>query len=98
MPAHGGSGVNAIESEEISVVSDEGCLTFPLVSVKQHLVNSGIFPGRGIDCKNCKSQPKGGADLKAMVQKLIDEGPLQFYRRSRGAKSNDGEVSVISIP
>ncbi|XP_058726208.1 uncharacterized protein LOC131597534 [Vicia villosa] len=98
MPAHGGSGVNAIESEEINVVSDVGCLTFPLVSVKQHLVNSGIFPGCGIDCKNCKSQPEGCADLKSMVQKLIDEGPLQFYRRLRGAKSNEGEVSVISIP
>ncbi|XP_058745903.1 uncharacterized protein LOC131618756 [Vicia villosa] len=98
MPAHRGSGVNAIESEEINVVSDVGCLTFPLVSVKQHLVNSGIFPGYGIDCKNCKSQPEGCADLKRMVQKLIDEGPLQFYRRLRGAKSNDGEVSVISIP
>ncbi|XP_058726220.1 uncharacterized protein LOC131597546 [Vicia villosa] len=64
MPTHGGSGVNAIESEEISVVSDVGCLAFPLVSVKQHLVNSGIFPGCGIDCKNCKSQPEGCADLK----------------------------------
>ncbi|XP_058732596.1 uncharacterized protein LOC131604125 [Vicia villosa] len=98
MPAHGGSGVNAIESEEINVVSDVGCLTFPLVSVKQHLVNSGIFPGCGVDCESCKSQPEGCADLKGMVQKLIDEGPLQFYRRLRGAKSNVGEVSVISIP
>ncbi|XP_058784596.1 uncharacterized protein LOC131659422 [Vicia villosa] len=97
MPTHGGSGVNAIESEETSVVSDVGCLTFPLVSVKQHLVNSGIFPGCGVDCENCKSQPEGCADLKSMVQKLIDEGPLQFYRRSRGAKSESGEVSVISI-
>ncbi|XP_058782811.1 uncharacterized protein LOC131657417 [Vicia villosa] len=98
MPTHGGSGVNAIESEEINVVSDVGCLTFPLVSVKQHLVNNGIFPGCGIDCKNCKSQPEGCADLKGMVQKLIDEGPLQFYRRLRGAKSEDDEVAVISIP
>ncbi|XP_058729317.1 uncharacterized protein LOC131601500 isoform X2 [Vicia villosa] len=98
MPTHGGSGVNAIESEETSVVSDVGCLTFPLVSVKQHLVNSGIFPGCGVDCENCKSRPEGCADLKSMVQKLIDEGPLQFYRRSRGAKSESGEVSVISIP
>ncbi|XP_058763479.1 uncharacterized protein LOC131636912 [Vicia villosa] len=98
MPTHGGSGVNAIESEEISVVSDVGCLTFPLVSVKQHLVNSGIFLGCGVDCENCKSQPEGCADLKSMVQKLIDEGPLQFYRRLRGAKSEDGEVAVISIP
>ncbi|XP_058778782.1 uncharacterized protein LOC131652815 [Vicia villosa] len=92
------SGVNAIESEEINVVSDVSCLTFPLVSVKQHLINSGIFPGCEIDCENCKSQPEGCADLKGMVQKLIDEGPLQFYRRLRGAKSKDGEVSVISIP
>ncbi|XP_058750125.1 uncharacterized protein LOC131623132 [Vicia villosa] len=76
MPTHGGSGVNAIESEEINVVSDVSCLTFPLVSVKQHLVNSGIFPGCGINCKNCKSQPEGCADLKGMVQKLMDEGPL----------------------
>ncbi|XP_058733160.1 uncharacterized protein LOC131604754 [Vicia villosa] len=98
MPTHGGSGVNAIESEEISVVSDVSCLTFPLVSMKQHLINSGIFPGCGVDCENCKSQPEGCADLKGMVQKLIDEGPLQFYRRLRGAKSKDGEVSVISIP
>src|SRR3954471_1913374 len=98
MPTHGGSGVNAIKGEEISVVSDVGCLTFPLVSVKQHLVNSGIFPGCGVDCENCKSQPEGCADLIAMVQKLIDEGPLQFYRRLRGAKNNVGEVSVISIP
>ncbi|XP_058752438.1 uncharacterized protein LOC131625608 [Vicia villosa] len=98
MPAHGGSGVNAIESEEISVVSDVSCLTFPLVSVKQHLINSGIFPGCGVDCEKCKSQPEGCDDLKGMVQKLIDEGPLQFYRRLRNAKRNDGEVSVISIP
>ncbi|XP_058783966.1 uncharacterized protein LOC131658717 [Vicia villosa] len=98
MPAHGGSGVNVIESEGISVVSDVGCLTFPLVSVKQHLVNSGIFPGCGVDCENSKSQPEGCADLKSMVQKLIDEGPLQFYRRLRGARNKDGEVSVISIP
>ncbi|XP_058783769.1 uncharacterized protein LOC131658498 [Vicia villosa] len=98
MPTHGGSGVNAIESEEISVVSDVGCLTFPLVSVKQHLVNSGIFPGCGVDCENCKSQLEGCAELKSMVQKLIDEGPLQFYRRLRGVKSEDGEVAVISIP
>ncbi|XP_058784035.1 uncharacterized protein LOC131658797 [Vicia villosa] len=98
MPARGGSGVNVIESEEISVVSDVGCLTFPLVSVKQHLVNNGIFPGCGVDCENCKSQPEGCTDLKAMVQKLIDEGPLQFYRRLRGARNNDGEVAVISIP
>ncbi|XP_058783976.1 uncharacterized protein LOC131658727 [Vicia villosa] len=98
MPTHGGSGVNSIESEEISVVSKVGCSTFPLVSVKQHLVNSGIFPGCGVDCKNCKSQPEGCADLKSMVQKLIDEGPLQFYRRLRGAESEDGEVAVISIP
>ncbi|XP_058785835.1 uncharacterized protein LOC131660590 [Vicia villosa] len=98
MPAHGGSGVNAIESEEIKVVSEVSCLTFPLVSVKQHLVNSGIFPGCEVDCENCKSQPEGCDDLKSMVQKLIDEGPLQFYRRLRGAKSKDGEVSVISIP
>src|SRR4051812_28071921 len=33
MPTHGGSGVNAIENEEISVVSDAGCLTIPLMSV-----------------------------------------------------------------
>ncbi|XP_058725809.1 uncharacterized protein LOC131597113 [Vicia villosa] len=98
MPAHGGSGVNAIESEEISVISDVGCLTFPLVSVKQHLINSGISPGCGIDCEKCKSQPEGCDDLKGMVQKLIDEGPLQFYRRLRNAKGNDGEVFVISIP
>ncbi|XP_058759650.1 uncharacterized protein LOC131632957 [Vicia villosa] len=98
MPTHRGSGVNAIESEEISVVSDVSCLTFPLVSVKQHLVNSGIFPGCGANCENCKSQPEGCADLKGMVQKLMDEGPLQFYRRLRGAKNEDGEVSVISIP
>ncbi|XP_058733068.1 uncharacterized protein LOC131604655 [Vicia villosa] len=98
MPPHAGSGVNAIESEEISVVSDVGCLTFPLVSVKQHLINSGIFPGCGVDCGKCKSQPEGCDDLKGMVQKLIDEGPLQFYRRLRNAKRNDGEVSVISIP
>ncbi|XP_058733544.1 uncharacterized protein LOC131605170 [Vicia villosa] len=98
MPTHGGSGVNAIESEEIRVVSDVSCLIFPLVSVKQHLINSGIFPGCEVDCENCKSQPEGCADLKSMVQKLIDEGPLQFYRRLRGAKSKDGEVSVISIP
>ncbi|XP_058759535.1 uncharacterized protein LOC131632823 [Vicia villosa] len=98
MPTHGGSCVNAIESEEINVISDVGCLTFPLVSVKQHLVNCGIFSGCGIDCKNCKSQPEGCADLKSMVQKLIDEGPLQFYRRLRGAKSENGEVSMISIP
>ncbi|XP_058759078.1 uncharacterized protein LOC131632337 [Vicia villosa] len=65
---------------------------------KQHLINSGIFPGCGVDCENCKSQPEGCADLKGMVQKLIDEGPLQFYRRLRGEKSKDGEVSVISIP
>ncbi|XP_058774254.1 uncharacterized protein LOC131648520 [Vicia villosa] len=98
MPAHGGSGVNAVGSEEIRVVSEVSCLTFPLVSVKQHLVNSGIFPGCGVDCENCKRQPEGCADLKSMVQRLIDEGPLQFYRRLRGAKSNGGEVSVISIP
>ncbi|XP_058775769.1 uncharacterized protein LOC131650045 [Vicia villosa] len=70
MPTHEGSGVKAIENEEISVVSDVSCLTFPLVSVKQHLYGA----------------------------KLIDEGPLQFYRRLRGAKSENGEVSVISIP
>ncbi|XP_058753721.1 uncharacterized protein LOC131626905 [Vicia villosa] len=99
MPARGGgSGVNAIENEEISVVSDVGCLTFPLVSVKQHLVNRGIFPGYGANCENCRRQPEGCADLKSMVQKLIDEGPLQFYQRLRGAKSKDGEVSVILIP
>ncbi|XP_058784373.1 uncharacterized protein LOC131659162 [Vicia villosa] len=98
MPTHGGSGVNVIESEEIRVVSDVGCLTFPLMSVKQHLVNSGIFPGCGVDWEDCKSQPEGCADLKSMVQELIDEGPLQFYRRMRGAKSGDGEVAVISIP
>ncbi|XP_058775542.1 uncharacterized protein LOC131649801 [Vicia villosa] len=99
MPTHGGGArVNAIENEGISVVSDVSCLNFPLVSVKQHLINSGIFPGCGINCKNCKSQPEGCADLKGMVQKLMDEGPLQFYRRLRGAKSENGEVSVISIP
>ncbi|XP_058759673.1 uncharacterized protein LOC131632984 [Vicia villosa] len=97
MPTHGGSGVNVIESEEISFISDVGCLTFPLVSVKQHLVNCGIFPGCGVDCENCKSQPEGCADLRSMVQKLINEGPLQFYRRLRGAKSKASEVSVISI-
>ncbi|XP_058784454.1 uncharacterized protein LOC131659261 [Vicia villosa] len=64
----------------------------------QHLVNSGIFPGCGVDCENCKSQPEGCADLRSMVQKLINEGPLQFYRRLRGAKSKAGEVSLISIP
>ncbi|XP_058762618.1 uncharacterized protein LOC131636006 [Vicia villosa] len=98
MPTHGGSGVNAIESEEIRVVSEVSCLTFPLVSMNKHLINSGIFPGCGADCEKCKSQPEGCDDLKGMVQKLIDEGPLQFYRRLRGAKSKDGEVSVISIP
>ncbi|XP_058725911.1 uncharacterized protein LOC131597218 [Vicia villosa] len=92
MPAHGGSGVNAVGSEGIRVVSEVSCLTFPLVSAKQHLVNSGIFPGCGVDCENCKRQPEGCADLKSMVQRLIDEGPLQFYRRLRGAKSNGGEV------
>ncbi|XP_058764275.1 uncharacterized protein LOC131637689 [Vicia villosa] len=99
MPAHGGgSGVNAIENEEISVVYDVGCLTFPLVSVKQHLVNSGIFPGCGVDCENCKNQPGGCIDLKSMVQKLMDEGPLQFYRKRRNARVANDEAVVIDIP
>ncbi|XP_058763153.1 uncharacterized protein LOC131636556 [Vicia villosa] len=100
MPSHdGGSGLNAIESEEISVISDVGCLTFPLVSVKQHLLNSGIFPGCGVDCENCKSQPGGRIDLKSTVQKLMDGGPLQFYRKRRNVRvANDDEVVVIDIP
>ncbi|XP_058745778.1 uncharacterized protein LOC131618612 [Vicia villosa] len=99
MPAHGGgSGVNAIENEEISVVSDVGCLTFPLMSVKQHLANSGIFPSCGVDCDNCKNQLGVCIDLKSMVLKLMDEGPLQFYRKKRNARVANDEVVVIDIP
>ncbi|XP_058725722.1 uncharacterized protein LOC131597017 [Vicia villosa] len=99
MPAHGGcAGVNAIEDEGIKVVTDVGCLTFPLVSVKQHLANSGIFPGCGVDCENCKNQPEGCFDLKSMVQRLMDEGPLQFYRKRINMRVANGEVVVIDIP
>ncbi|XP_058741189.1 uncharacterized protein LOC131613547 [Vicia villosa] len=100
MPTHGGdAGVNAIKDEGISVVSDVGCLTFPLVSVKKHLVNSGIFPGCGVDCENCKNQPEGCFYLKSMVQRLMDEGPLQFYRKRRNVRvANDEVVVPVQIP
>ncbi|XP_058733378.1 uncharacterized protein LOC131604988 [Vicia villosa] len=99
MSTHGGgAGVNAIEDEGISVVSDVGRLTFPLMSVKQHLVNSGIFPGCGVDCRNCKNQREGCTDLKEMVQRLIDEGPLQFYRKRGKERFANDEVVVIDIP
>ncbi|XP_058764272.1 uncharacterized protein LOC131637685 [Vicia villosa] len=81
MPTHGDSGVNAIENEGISVVSDVGRLTLPLLSVKQYLIDNEIIPDYGIDCVNCKSQPEGCDELKGMIHRLTDEGPLQFYQK-----------------
>ncbi|XP_058722923.1 uncharacterized protein LOC131594738 [Vicia villosa] len=81
IPTHGDSGVNAIENEGMSVVSDVGRLTLPLLSAKQYLIDNGIIPDCGIDCVNCKTQPEGCDELKSTIQKLTNEGPLQFYRK-----------------
>lgn len=98
MPTYGGPTVNAIvNDEEMDVISDVCRLTFPLLSVKQHLINSGIFPGCGVDCMNCKSQLEGCDELKYMVQWLIDEGPIQFYWRLKNKKVVNDEVAVIFI-
>ncbi|XP_058726008.1 uncharacterized protein LOC131597321 [Vicia villosa] len=98
MPTHGGSGVNAIEIEAMNVVPDVSRLTFPFLSVKQHLINNGIIPDCGIDCMNCKSQYEGCDELKVMVQRLMDEGPLQFYRKRGNVRVASDEVVVIDIP
>ncbi|XP_050896783.1 protein disulfide-isomerase [Lathyrus oleraceus] len=94
MPQHGGHRVNCVEgaeAEDFVVRVDE--IQTPFLTVKGRLLGGGVYPGCGKDCLDCAEVDNGCDQLKAGIQKLIDEGCVQF---SRAVKDN-GSVSTVTI-
>ncbi|KAI5394744.1 hypothetical protein KIW84_061385 [Lathyrus oleraceus] len=94
MPQHGGHRVNNVEGGEAEdlIVNIEDVQTSLLV-VKGRLLKGGVDPGCNEDCLGCSETVNGCDQLKAGIQRLIDEGCLQF---SRVVKDN-GSVSTVTI-
>ena len=79
MPAHGGASANAIDGDEgLCLVSDVNAVKTPLLFVKDRLLKGGVFPGCMEDCQECPDHVNGCANLREGIQKLMNEGGLQF--------------------
>ncbi|KAI5397266.1 hypothetical protein KIW84_063185 [Lathyrus oleraceus] len=94
MPQHGGHRVNNVEGGEAEdlVVNVEDVQTSLLV-VKDRLLKGGVDPGCNEDCLGCSKTANGCDQLRAGIQKLINEGCLQFGR----AVKDNGSVSTVTI-
>ncbi|KAI5437590.1 hypothetical protein KIW84_023633 [Lathyrus oleraceus] len=95
MPQHGGDRVNCVEgveSEDLVARVDE--IQTSLLVVKGRLLDGGVHPGCDENCVACAESDNGCSQLRAGVQRLIDEGCVHFGRvdsRDRGA------VSTVTI-
>ncbi|KAI5446415.1 hypothetical protein KIW84_014300 [Lathyrus oleraceus] len=94
MPQHGGHRVNNIEDGEAEdlVVNVEDVQTSLLI-VKGRLLKGGVDPGCNEDCVGCSEVVNGCDQLKTGIQRLMDEGCLQFSRATR----DNGAVSTVTI-
>ncbi|KAI5433971.1 hypothetical protein KIW84_020996 [Lathyrus oleraceus] len=95
MPAHGAHRVNCVEgaeAEDLVVCVDD--VQTSLLVVKGRLLDGGVYLGCDENCLGCAESDNGCERLRAGIQKLIDEGCVQFVRadnRDRGA------VSTVTI-
>ena len=95
MPQHGGHRVNCIEgveSEDLVVRIDE--IQTSLLVIKGRLLDGGVHPGCDKGCVACPESDNGCSQLRAGIQKLIDEGCVQF---GRADNRNRGAVSTVTI-
>ncbi|XP_050889852.1 leucine-rich repeat extensin-like protein 5 [Lathyrus oleraceus] len=94
MPQHGGHRVNNVEEGEVvDLIDNVEDVQTSLMIVKGRLLKGGVDPGCKEDCLVCSETTNGCDQLKAGIQRLIDEGCLQF---SRAVKEN-GAVSTVTI-
>jgi hypothetical protein len=94
MPQHGGHRVNNIEGEEAEdLVDNVEDVQTSLLVVKGRLLKGGVYPGCIEGCLGCVEADNGCDQLRAGIQKLIDEGCVQFSRAVR----DNGSVSTVTI-
>jgi hypothetical protein len=94
MPQHGGHRVNNVEGGEAEdlIVNVEDVRTSLLV-IKGRLLKRGVDPGCNEECLGCSEATDGCDQLRAGIQKMMDEGCLQFSQ----AVKDDGAVSTVTI-
>ncbi|KAI5390588.1 hypothetical protein KIW84_075770 [Lathyrus oleraceus] len=92
MPNHDKT-VNAVDgNSRISNVSD---LAAPLLTIKENLLQAGLFPGCAEDCDLCALRPDDCLKLRNGIQRLMDDRTILFEKVPK-VENRVEEISVIA--